>query len=98
MSESLNQLHGKARGARSSAAVPGCEFRHRPGARVFIPAGLAARRRPNPQARTPALRKNYETNPIRPSLPSPRRGKPVWSCLPEYFTLHLAYESPASCV
>src|SRR5215212_1946837 len=53
MSDWLNKLHGEALGARGSAAVPGCEFWHRLGACFITRAGLAARRRPNPQAGTP---------------------------------------------
>ena len=63
-SESVSEwVSGSERSARCSAAVPGCEFRHRPGACSSFRAGLAARRRPNPQAGTPALRKNCKTNP-----------------------------------
>ena len=56
MSESINNSNGEGRGARCSAAVPGCGFAHRPGACCFPKFRLAAGRRPNSQAWTPALR------------------------------------------
>jgi hypothetical protein len=59
VNESVGQTLGQtsAFAARGSVAVPGCEFQRRPGACFFDPPGLAARRRLNPQARTPTLRK-----------------------------------------
>ena len=47
MSDSLNHYMGK-RCARGSAAVPGCEFQHRPGAWFFIPGRSGGETPPEP--------------------------------------------------